>query len=243
MKRRLFDALHRALADRRAVALVTDMGTGFQTLVGADGRQQGDAGLEDEFLPTVQDAIRRDRSGMVDYYDGRFFINVFAPPLRLIIAGAVHLAQALAPAAKLAGYDVTIVDPRASFATPERFPDFTLVREWPDEALTILKPDMRTAIVTLTHDPKFDDPLLIAALGSPAFYIGALGSRKSHAARAERLTAAGVDMADFARIKGPVGLDIGAVSPSEIAISILADMTLTLRGTKQKSPASPVVAD
>jgi len=236
MKRHVFEALRQAQQASQPVALITDMGNGFQTLVGSDGRQQGDAGLEDEFLPQVLDAIRHDRSGMVEFYDSRFFINVFAPPLRLFIIGAVHLAQALAPAAQLAGYQVTVIDPRAAFATPERFPDVALVQEWPDEALAALRPDASSAIVTLSHDPKFDDPALKAALGSQAFYIGALGSRKSHASRRERLLADGVAEADFARIRGPVGLDIGAVSPQEIALSILADMVLHLRGPRQKTP-------
>ncbi|MFV3076094.1 XdhC family protein [Niveispirillum fermenti] len=235
MKRRILEALRRAQADRRPVALVTDLGTGFQTLVGADGRQQGDAGLEEEFLPGVLDAIRRDRRGIVEFYDGRFFINIFPPPSRLLIVGAVHLAQALAPAARLAGYDVTVIDPRRSFATPERFPDTRLVLEWPDEALDMLAPDARTAIVTLSHDPKFDDPALVRALAGPAFYIGALGSRKSHAARLERLRAQGLADDALTRIHGPVGLDTGAVTPGEIAVSILAEMTLALRGPKHRA--------
>lgn len=236
MKRRVFEALRRAQQAAHPVALVTDMGTGFQTLVDIDGRQQGDTGLEDEFLPQVLDSIRHDRSGMVEFYDGRFFINVFAPPLRLFIIGAVHLAQALAPAARLAGYQVTVIDPRVAFATPERFAEVTLVQEWPDEALAALRPDARSAIVTLSHDPKFDDPALKAALATQAFYVGALGSRKSHASRRERLLVDGVTETDFNRIHGPVGLDIGAVSPQEIALSILADMVLHLRGPRQKAP-------
>lgn len=238
MKRALFDALRQAQADRRPVALVTDLGTGMQTLVGTDGQCRGDCGLEEEFLPQVLEAIRHDRSGIVEFYDGRFFINVFSPPLRLLIVGAVHLAQALAPAARLAGYDVTLIDPRTAFATAERFPGFTLVTEWPDEALASLAPDGRTAIVTLTHDPKFDDPLLIAALATPSFYIGALGGKKNHAARRERLLAAGIAPEQLDRVHGPVGLDIGAISAAEIAISILADLTLTLRGPKRPAGAA-----
>lgn len=236
MKKRVFQALLAAQAERRAVALVTDMGTGLQTLVDGEGRQQGDVGLEEEFLPTVLDALRQDRRGMVEFYEGRFFINTFPPPSRLLIVGAVHLAQALAPAARLAGFDVTVIDPRAAFATPDRFPGMTLVDAWPDEALDRLKPDARTAIVALTHDPKFDDPALIRALASPAFHIGALGSRKTHAARLDRLRATGLDDATLARIHGPVGLDIGAVTPGEIAVSILAEIVLALRGSRQKAP-------
>lgn len=235
MKARIFDALRAALADRRAVALVTDLGSGLQTLVDLDGRQLGDAGLEDEFLPQVLDAIRENRSGTVEFYDGRFFINVHPPANRLLIVGAVHLAQALAPAARLAGLDVTVIDPRAAFATSDRFPDTTLVTDWPDEALATLRPDARTAVVALTHDPKFDDPALIAALSTDAFYVGVLGGRKNQATRLERLRGQGVTEAQLARIHGPVGLDIGAVTPAEIAVSILADIILALRGQKWKA--------
>jgi len=235
MKARIFDALRAALADRRAVALVTDLGSGLQTLVDLDGRQLGDVALEDEFLPQVLDAIRENRSGVVEFYEGRFFINVHPPANRLLIVGAVHLAQALAPAARLAGLDVTVIDPRAAFATPERFPDTTLVTEWPDEALAALRPDARTAVVALTHDPKFDDPALIAALASDAFYVGVLGGRMNQATRLERLRGQGVTEIQLARIHGPVGLDIGAVTPAEIAVSILADIILALRGQKWKA--------
>lgn len=235
MKARIFDALRAALADRRAVALVTDLGSGLQTLVDADGRQLGDVALEDEFLPQVLDAIRESRSGIVEFYDGRFFINTHPPANRLLIVGAVHLAQALAPAARLAGLDVTVIDPRAAFATPERFPDTTIITDWPDEALAALRPDARTAIVALTHDPKFDDPALIAALSTDAFYVGVLGGRKNQATRLERLRGQGVPEAQLARIHGPVGLDIGAVTPAEIAVSILADIILALRGQKWKA--------
>lgn len=235
MKARVFDALRAALAERRAVALVTDLGSGLQTLVDAEGRQQGEAGLEDEFLPQVLDAIRVDRRGIVEFYDGRFFINVYPPSNRLLIVGAVHLAQALVPAARLAGFDVSVIDPRTAFATPERFPDTDLVTEWPDEALAKLRPDAQTAIVALTHDPKFDDPALVAALDSDAFYVGVLGGRKNQAARLERLRAQGVPADRLTRIHGPLGLDIGAVSPAEIAVSILADIILALRGPKWKA--------
>lgn len=235
MKARIFDALRAAMADRRAVALVTDLGSGLQTLVDLDGRQSGDVALEDEFLPQVLDAIRENRSGIVEFYEGRFFINTHPPANRLLIVGAVHLAQALAPAARLAGLDVTVIDPRAAFATPERFPDTVLVTDWPDEALAALRPDASTAVVALTHDPKFDDPALIAALSTDAFYVGVLGGRKNQAARLERLRGQGVTPAQLSRIHGPVGLDIGAVTPAEIAVSILADIILALRGPKWKA--------
>lgn len=229
MKRRMLEAVNRALAAKRAAALVTDLTTGLQSLV-HDDAVEGDFGFEDELLAKVREAMRLDRSGTIDFYDVEYFIQVLNPPLRLILVGAVHIAQALAPMAALAGYDVTVVDPRRAFATDTRFPGIVLNGDWPDDALKALAPDRRTAVVTLTHDPKLDDPALLAALSSPAFYVGALGSRKTHAKRRDRLAEAGVDAIAFARIRGPVGLDIGAVTPAEIAVSILADMTSALRG-------------
>jgi len=228
MKQALLHRLRALAAEKQSLALVTDLGTGFQTIV-TPATQEGDCALEDEFLPEVRAAIGADRSGILEFYEGRFFVQVVNPPLRMIIVGAVHIAQALAPMAALAGYGVTVVDPRRAFATDERFPAIALNGEWPDEALAALQPDRRTAIITLTHDPKLDDPALIAALSTPAFHIGALGSRKTHAARLERLRAAGVAEDGLARIRGPVGLDIGAVTPAEIAISILAEVTGALR--------------
>lgn len=158
------------------------------------------------------------------------FVHVFNPPLRLVVVGAVHIAQALVPMAELVGYEVVVVDPRRSFASVDRFPDIVLVDEWPDDAVTALAPDSRTALVTLTHDPKFDDPALIAGLRSPAFYIGSLGSRRTHRARLERLRQAGVEERALARIHAPIGLDIGAQSPAEISTAIVAEMTAVLRG-------------
>jgi xanthine dehydrogenase accessory factor len=170
--------------------------------------------------------LRSDRSGMED--DGRF-IAVHNPALRLIVVGAVHIAQPLLAIARTCGYAPTLIDPRAAFGTAERFPGETILADWPDEALQSLSPDARTAIVTLTHDPKLDDPALSAALASPVFYIGALGSKKTHARRIDRLTEAGFSSAEIARIHAPVGLDIGARTPSEIAVSIMAQITATLR--------------
>lgn len=229
MKRRILDAVRRAQAEKRPAALVTDLTTGLQSLVHED-TVAGDFGFEDELLEQVRALMRADRSGTIDFYDVEYFVQVLNPPLRLIIVGAVHIAQALAPMAALAGYDVTVVDPRRAFATDDRFPAVTLNGDWPDDALKALAPDRRTAVVTLTHDPKLDDPALIQALATPAFHIGALGSRKTHANRKERLAEAGVTEEAFARIKGPVGLDIGAVTPAEIAVSILAELTMALRG-------------
>lgn len=242
MKRRLLQAILEAQKQGRAAALVTDMASGLQTLVGQteDGTlvQRGDFGLEPEAFDLVAAALRDDRSGLVEWYDTSLFLHVFNPALRLVLVGAVHIAQPLAQMAALAGYAVTIVDPRSAFATGERFPGVTLMDEWPDEAVAKLAPDGRTAIVTLTHDPKLDDPALATAVKRPCFYIGALGSRKTHAKRLDRLREQGITDAELARIKGPVGLDIGAVTPAEIAVSILAELTLALHGgPKHKPPA------
>ncbi len=161
---------------------------------------------------------------------GAVFLNVFNPPLRMIIVGAVHIAQFLAPMAEMAGYQVSLIDPRTAWATPERFPGIRIVDEWPDDAMTELRPDHRTAIVTLTHDPKLDDPALQAVLGGDAFYIGSLGSTRTHAKRVDRLKAAGFDDSAIERIHAPVGLNIGAKSPAEIAVSVMGQVTAALRG-------------
>lgn len=174
------------------------------------------------------DRLRLDRSGFEE--DGQTFVAVHNPPLRLIVVGAVHIAQALVPMARIAGYDPAIVDPRDAFASEDRFPGETILTDWPDEAVTKLGLDTRTAIVLLTHDPKLDDPALEAALQAGVFYIGALGSTRTHAKRVERMTQAGFTPDQIARIHGPVGLDIGAAGPSEIAVAILAQMTAVLRG-------------
>ena len=223
--------LKRVLADREAkrqFALVTRLETGEQSILYLDGADEGAIEIDSALRSTVEDAIRDDRSGTVAGAGGDMFVEVFNPPLRLLIVGAVHIAQPLARMASVAGYDVTVIDPRGSFATDDRFPGVTLVNEWPDEAMPPLDPDRRTAVVTLTHDPKIDDPALAAVLRSDAFYIGALGSRKTHAARVERLTESGFGADEIGRIHGPVGLSLGAVSPAEIAVSILAQVTQTL---------------
>ena len=228
------EILERVLADREAkrqFALVTELASGDQSIVYLDGA--GDAGVEPGLRSAVEDAIRDDRSGTVQGASGDAFVEVFNPPLRLLIVGAVHIAQPLARMASVAGYDVTVIDPRGSFATDDRFPGVALVNEWPDEAMPPLDPDRRTAVVTLTHDPKIDDPALAAVLRSDAFYIGALGSRKTHAARVERLTEAGFDADEIGRIHGPVGLSLGAVSPAEIAVSILAQVTQALHARER----------
>ena len=178
----------------------------------------------------AREALRADHSRMLEASaSGKTFLHVFNPPLRLFVVGAVHITQALAPMAAMLGYAVTVIDPRRAFATPARFEDVRVLSGWPDEALAEERLDARSAVVTLTHDPKLDDPALSAALRSDAFYIGCLGSRRTHAKRLERLTAAGFDESQFERLHGPVGLDIGASTPAEIATSILAQMTQTLR--------------
>jgi xanthine dehydrogenase accessory factor len=173
--------------------------------------------------------LRSGKSGMEETPQGRVFLTVHVPSARLVITGAVHISQALAPIAKLLGYDVTIVDPRTAFASPERFPDVKVIAEWPDAALPPLAIDRYTAFVALTHDPKIDDPALTHALSRDCFYIGALGSRKTHARRIDRLKQQGITDEGIARIHSPIGLDIGAVSPSEIAIAIIAQITARLR--------------
>ncbi|KPQ16636.1 MAG: xanthine dehydrogenase accessory factor [Rhodobacteraceae bacterium HLUCCO18] len=201
-----------ARAARTPVAYVVNTQTGERRL---DGAAQW------------AERFRADRSGMEE--DGATFVHVHNPPLRMIVVGAVHIAQALVPMARMAGYDVSLVDPRPAFAQETRFPDETVVEDWPDEALDGLAPDARTAVVTLTHDPKLDDPAILRALGSDIFYLGCLGSNRTHAKRVARLREAGVSEDAIARIHAPVGLDIGARGPAEIAVSILAEVTARLR--------------
>jgi xanthine dehydrogenase accessory factor len=228
MKLATLDRLRKARDAGDPVALVTDLTTGLQTLVYA-AAVSGDFGVEGERLARVRKAVHDDRSTIVDEH---YFVQVMSPPPRLIVVGAVHISQALAPMAALAGYAVTVIDPRRAFATDARFPSVTLSDEWPDEALARLKPDARTAIVTLTHDPKLDDPALEVALKSPVFYIGALGSTRTHAKRIERLKARGFDDQVLGRIHAPVGLRIAAATQSEIAVAILAEVTAVRRQAK-----------
>jgi xanthine dehydrogenase accessory factor len=215
--------LIRARNERRRIAMVTNLANGAERLVDHDRAK------DDLLADDLEQAFRFDRSGIVKIGDAEYFINVYNPPLHLVIVGAVHLAQALIPLARAAGYDVTVIDPRAAFASQERFPDVVVHNEWPDEVLPQLDLGPRTALVALTHDPKIDDPALDAALRSECFYIGALGSKKTQGARRERLQAAGFKEADLARIHGPIGLSIGARGPAEIAISIMAEITAALR--------------
>jgi len=212
-------------AAKHAFATVNDTVSGAQTIV-SGAESHGTLILTAEQRAEVARRIAADHSGMVD---SKLFVRVYAPPARMVIVGAVHIAQALAPMAKLAGFDVTVIDPREAFVRAGELANIHAVIAWPDEAMKDVKPDLRTAVVTLTHDPKLDDPALAAALRSPAFYIGALGSKKTHAKRLERLTALGFTPADMARIHGPVGLAINALTPAEIAVSIMAEVIETLR--------------
>jgi xanthine dehydrogenase accessory factor len=221
MKLDLLKSLNAERAARRAVIVVTDVASGRERLVKAAEI------ATDPLRTTLAESLRTGRSGMVDTAEGRVFLTVYVPAPQLVITGAVHISQTLAPMGKMLGYDVTIVDPRTAFASPERFPDVKIVAEWPDTALPPLNVDRYTAFVALTHDPKIDDPALLHALSRGCFYIGALGSRKTHARRIERLKAA--TNADLTRIQAPIGLDIGAVSPAEIAVAIMAQITERLR--------------
>lgn len=224
MKRAILDELLAARKTGRPVALATNLRSGQQLLI-YGGETKGDLCLDVDMLVAAGDALKSDRNITLNTPAGDVFVQVHNPPPRLFVVGAVHIAQPLARMGDLAGYGVTIVDPRRSFAGGGRFEGFEVTGEWPDEALERLKPDLRSAVVTLTHDPKLDDPALETALRSPAFYIGALGSKKTHAARLERLRRAGFDAAALSRIHGPVGLAIGAVSPAEIAVAIMAQIT------------------
>lgn len=230
MKGATLDRLLAARAAKQLVALVTDLDGGEEMLFVELERVDGPA-VDQPVAEAVREACRRDTSRVFDQGSKRWFIRVFHPPKRLLVIGAVHIAQSLASMAREAGYAVTLIDPRDSWATAERFPGIEIDRRWPDEALADYAIDRRTAIVTLSHDPKLDEPALGAALVSDAFYVGALGSRRTHARRLERLRERGFDDDRLARIHAPVGLDIGAVSPAEIAISILAEMTQQLRAS------------
>jgi xanthine dehydrogenase accessory factor len=210
-------------AARRAVFVVTDVGSGAQRVVKATDI------ADDPLREVLAERLRTGKSGVADTAEGQVFVTVHLPATRLLITGAVHISQALAPIAALLGYDVTIVDPRTAFASPERFPDVKLIAEWPDQALPPLNIDRYTAFVALTHDPKIDDPALTHALERDCFYIGALGSKKTHGRRIERLKGQGLTDAQLARIHAPIGLAIGAISPSEIAVSIMGEITARLR--------------
>jgi xanthine dehydrogenase accessory factor len=237
MRTKYLDAVIAAGRASRSVALATDLRSGAQLLLD-DERFDGELALGEAQRAAMREALRADRNLTLDTASGRVFVQVFSPPRRCFVIGAVHIAQPLTQMLALTDYRAIVIDPRQSFATEARFPGVELTSDWPDEALERLKPDSRSAVVTLTHDPKLDDPALAVALRSECFYIGALGSKRTHAARLRRLTELGFGESDFARIRGPIGLPIGAVSQAEIAISILAEMTQLLRKGDGKSGAA-----
>jgi xanthine dehydrogenase accessory factor len=228
MRLDLLSILNEERAARRAAVLVTDLASGEQRLV-----RETEAAA-DPLGEAIRDRLRQGKSGLVEAEGRQLFLTVQVPPVRVLAVGAVHISQALAPIARGLDLDVTVLDPRTAFATPERFPNVPVIAEWPDEAIPRIGLDRYTALLALTHDPKIDDPALNAALKAECFYIGALGSRKTHGARVERLKSAGFSEAEIARIHAPIGLDIGAVSPAEIALSILAEIVATLRKDRRR---------
>ena len=240
MKVETLAALQDARSNRRALALATRLSDGAETLVYPD-KAEGALAADQAVIAAARRALGIGRSETIEVGGQRIFLNVYVPPPRLIIVGAVHIAQALAPMATMLDFDVTVVDPRGAWATTSRFPGVKVVQEWADEAFESMGLDVSTAVVTLTHDPKLDDPALEAALNSDVFYVGALGSKRTHAKRKERLSEAGITEEQFARIHGPVGLNIGARSPAEIAVSILGQM-IEVRARRLDALAAPKVA-
>jgi xanthine dehydrogenase accessory factor len=223
MRLDILTAMNAARRERRAGALVTRQSDGAQRYAPAE------AFGDDPMAEALDSALRSRQSSLVEHEGESWFLTVLVPPVRLVIIGAVHISQALAPIARIAGLDPTIIDPRTAFATPERFADVTVLAQWPDEALAAAPLDRYSAICLLTHDPKIDDRALVNALKADCFYIGALGSRKTHAKRIERMREQGFDEQALARIHAPIGLDIGAVSPAEIAVSIMGEIIAAQR--------------
>ena len=240
MKAETLAALQDARTKRRAVTLATRLSDAAEALVyrdGAKGELAGDAAI----VAAAQRAMDIGKSETIDVSGAKVFLNVYVPPPRLIIVGAVHIAQSLAPMAAMLEFDVTVVDPRGAWATTQRFPGVKVIQDWADDAFQAMGLDGSTAVVTLTHDPKLDDPALESALKSDVFYIGALGSRRTHAKRKERLAEVGITEEMFARVHGPVGLNIGAKSPAEIAVSILGQI-IEVRARRLEALSAPKVA-
>src|SRR5215475_8944967 len=240
MQAKTLVALQDARAKRRAVTLATRLSDAAEALVyqdSADGTLAGDAAV----VAAARRAMEIGKSETVEVGGQKVFLNVYVPPQRLIVVGAVHIAQSLAPMAAMLDFDVTVVDPRGAWATTQRFPGVKVIKDWADEAFQEMGLDANTAVVTLTHDPKLDDPALESALRSDVFYIGALGSRRTHAKRKERLAEVGITDEMFARIHGPVGLNIGAKSPAEIAVSILGQI-IEVRAPRLEALSAPKVA-
>ena len=225
MNKELADRIVAARAERKPVALLTWLDSGEQRIV-----LPGSGPDEPELTRALDSAFRLDKSSTIETAEGELFIRVFNPPLRLVVIGAVHAAQYLTPIAQMMGHDVTIIDPREAFASPDRFPDAHIVNEWPEDGLPVVGIDKRTAIIVLTHDSKIDDIAIKMGLEQGAFYVGALGSKRTHAQRVERLKEMGVSEADLARLHAPIGLDIGAQGPAEIAVSVMAELVAVLRG-------------
>lgn len=240
MTRELLDALLRDLQAKRPVVVATVLASGASELLRP--LEPPPPGADPALVAAAREAALADASRTVETAAGTVFLRVFNPPVKVVIVGAVHVAQALARMVQLAGHDVRVVDPRRAFATAGRFEGIPLEAEWPDEALARIGLDRRTAVITLTHDPKIDDPALAAALRSDAFYVGCLGSRKTQAARRDRLRALGFGDAELARLHGPVGLPIGAATPGEIAASILAELVAALRGAPPLRAGAPADA-
>jgi xanthine dehydrogenase accessory factor len=240
MQAKTLAALQDARSKRRAVTLATRLSDAAEALVyldTADGALAGDPAI----VAAARRAMAVGRSETVELGGEKVFFNVYVPPPRLIIVGAVHIAQSLAPMATMLEFDVTVVDPRGAWATANRFPGVKVIQDWADEAFQAMGLDVSTAVVTLTHDPKLDDPALEAALKSDAFYIGALGSRRTHAKRKERLAEVGITEEQFARVHGPIGLNIRAKSPAEIAVSILGQI-IEVRARRLEAMTAPKVA-
>jgi xanthine dehydrogenase accessory factor len=228
MKRRILSKLLESRAQKQAVALVTHIASGMQWLVFADGTMyqcdQQQSELSAEILGRALRSVEEQRSAAAETEDSRYLIRAYVPPARLFVVGAVHIAQALLPMASLAGFEVHLIEPREAFGTPGRFPGIDVIAQWPDRALAALSIDSSSAVVTLSHDPKIDEPALQVALDSDAFYVGALGSKKTHAGRVQRLSALGMDEDTLKRIHAPVGLPLGGRAPAEIAVAILAQI-------------------
>ena len=234
MKSQYLDAVLSANAESRTIALATELKTGAQLLLDGE-RAEGNLELDEGSIGAIREALQADRNISLDTPQGRVFVQVFSPPRRCFVVGAVHIAQPLVPMLIATDYKPIVIDPRGAWATEARFPGIELASDWPDEAFERYKPDRASAIVTLTHDPKIDDPALVAALRSDAFYIGALGSRRTHAKRLDRLREHGFGENELSRIHAPIGLNIGAVSQAEIAVSIVAQMTAALRQNDMKA--------
>jgi xanthine dehydrogenase accessory factor len=240
MRSETLAALQQARTKRQAVTLATRLSDAAEALV-YRGEANGDLAGDTAIVAAARRAMDIGKSDTVDIGGQKIFLNVYVPPPRLIIVGAVHIAQSLAPMATLLEFDVTVVDPRGAWATTMRFPGVKVIKDWADDAFQEMGLDISTAVVTLTHDPKLDDPALESALKSDVFYIGALGSRRTHAKRKERLAEVGITEEMFARVHGPVGLNIGAKSPAEIAVSILGQI-IEVRARRLEALSTPKVA-